>query len=225
MHSLAVSPTMAPKQITIGAGYDQNELNPEMRQLIAQVEGLTLDEVNEMDTEFQVELRAMQMRVSVLNDRRAQIIQQETQARAKAKASAKAQATAEALTAKKTGTVTVLVCSLPSMNVYSITVEKAKTVGKLKSKFVRRSGLYPTYGKKGGLKKDNLLLVDNANTALVPRSFIYNVPSLNGGRVVAIERDNYDPTTFRFPDFDRRADAPVDEEDDGVDDEESDDED
>ena len=106
-------------------------------------------------------------------------------------------------------------------------LEKAKTVGRMKSKFVRRSALYPTYGKKGGMKKDDLLIVDDAGTVLPPRAFIYNTSALLGAnpRVVAVERANFDPETFQFPDFDRRTDVPIDEEDDEVDDEESDDED
>ncbi|CAJ1393296.1 unnamed protein product [Effrenium voratum] len=218
---------MAPKQIVVGGGYEQNELSPEMLQLIAQVEGMTLDEVNALDTEFQVELQAVQMRTSFLNERRAQNAQQQAQAHAKAKAVAKAQAKADALAIKKTGSTTVVICSIPSMSVYSINLEKAKTVGRMKSKFVRRSALYPTYGKKGGMKKDDLLIVDDAGTVLPPRAFIYNTSALLGAnpRVVAVERANFDPETFQFPDFDRRTDVPIDEEDDEVDDEESDDED
>lgn len=210
--------TMPPKQIVIGGGY-AGEMTDELEQLTQQLEGMTLQQLTPVEQDIQRQIDELNVKKQFVKDRRAQINQEQTQAAAKAKAQAKADATAQALANRKAGEVQVLTCAMSNMTIQTITIAKSKTVGKLKSKVVRRSGQYPTYGKKNGLKKDDLLAILPNGQVLPPRKGIYNIEELCGAdpRMVVIENANYNPATFQFPVFNRQADEVVEEADDDVD--------
>lgn len=207
---------MPPKQIVIGGGYE-GEMTPELEQLTQDLQDMALCDLTPLELDLQNQINTLRTRMSFIRDRRAQINQEQALATAKAKAKAKSIAMAQELANRRAGAVNVLTCSMPNMNIQTIEINKDKTVGKLKGKVVRRGGQYPTYGKRGGLRKDDLLAILPNGQVLPPRKAIYNIPDLCGDdpRIVLIENANYDPAVFQFPDFDAPVDvAEVDEEDD-----------
>eukprot|EP00438_Fugacium_kawagutii_P017700 Skav216315 [mRNA] locus=scaffold3892:7539:8201:- [translate_table: standard] len=198
---------MPPKQITIGGGYDAEQLTPEMLQLIEDLRGMTLTEVSNMETNLQNQKYELKIKEDLMKDRLKQLKQEQSAIQAVAKAKTKARARAAALEEKKQGNVSVLTMAMPNGSINRITISKDKTLGKLRKKIIAKSGAFPTVGKKGGILLKDIFLVDVGGNVLGDRPFIYNTRALLGEnpKIIAIHKDAFNAEAFEFPTFDLEA--------------------
>ena len=194
---------MPPKQITIGGGYDAEQLSQEMLQLIENFKGMSLTEVDAMETNLQNQKYELKIKEDLMKDRQKQLKQELAVIQAAAKAKSKAKAQAKALAEKKEGNITVLSYAVPNGSINRITIQKSKTLGKLRKKIIAKSGAFPTVGKKNGMLLKDVFLVDVGGNVLGDRPFIYNTRVLLGEnpKIVAIQKDDFDAETFEFPEF------------------------
>lgn len=196
---------MSPKRVAIGAGYTADQMSDEMVQLVERLEGMSIDDLSELQAEYDGEMASLQMKLNLLKNRRSQIEYDNRLISAKAKAKAKSEANARALELKREGSTAITAMTMPAGAVVQFTINKAKTIGKARGRIIKLSGSFPSVGKKNGMLKRDILIIDVNGKMLGDRPFIYNTPSIikdgEMNKVVAIYRGDYDTSTFTFPDF------------------------
>lgn len=185
------------------------------------VAGSSSDTLDDLTDRLQALTLDYTKKVNALKDEQKARAKAKSKAAAKAKATAKALASAQALAEKKEGMITITAMTMPDGKVVRFNIAKGKTIGKVRSRILRLTGSFPTVGKKNGILKRDILIVDERGNIVADRKYLYNVEGLvNGGRFVAIQRRNFDPNNFVFPVF---PDDNADEEEQIDDDDEDDD--
>ena len=208
-----------------------NQQNDYIAQLVAsedllnQVSGCSDETLDTLIERFNAMKLDIALKEGYIKMEKTTRVKAQSKAVAKAKAKAKALATAQALAQKKEGMVPITAMTKPDDTVVRFSISKGKTIGKIRSRILRLSGSFPTVGKKNGIHKRDILIVDEHGNIMADRKYIYNVEGLeNGGRFVAIQRSNFIPATFVFPDFpEEDADEEIDEDDDEDDSDEDED--
>ncbi|CAJ1388426.1 unnamed protein product [Effrenium voratum] len=169
---------MAPKRAVLGAGYATDQMTNEMVELIERLENMSVEDLSNLQTQYDAELATIQMKMNLPKDRRSQIEYDNPAIAAKAKARAKSEANARALELKREGSTTISAMTMPAGTVVQSVINKNKTVGKARSRIIKLSGSFPLVGKKNGMLKRDILIIDVNGKVLGDRLFIYNTSSI-----------------------------------------------